>query len=125
MQAKQLQEYKNKVVTAFHTRRMRMLEDNTDRTTVFFDPIRILHDENFFRLSATQSQELLTRLTKENIVNTIVEVSIQTFENEGMSGDCLVGIVNDWYLLKTSRGFYVEVWCAVTGLSHPDRRQSR
>ena len=115
-QAKQLQEYKNKVVTAFHTRRMRMLEDDTDRTTDVFNHFRKLHDENFDLFTATQSQEFLSRLTKENIANTMVEVSIQTFENEGMSGDCLAGIVNAWRPTHTSEGFDDAVWCALTGL---------
>ena len=74
------------------------------------------NDANDYRLCATQRQELYTRLTIENLLNSIIKVSIQTFENEGMSWDCLVGIVNEWFLTQTSEGFYDAVYSALTGL---------
>ena len=115
-QAKQLQEYKNKVVTAFHTRRMRILEGNPNWMTTYLGSIEDGNDSNAYRLCATQRQELYTRLTIENLLNSIIKVSIQTFENEGMSWDCLVGIVNEWFLTQTSEGFYDAVYSALTGL---------
>ena len=114
-QAKQLQEYKNKAVAAFHTRRMELLEDNTEKTTAYYlDDCRRCNDSNTFGLSATQRQELLTRLTKDNLASCIVEVSIQTFENEGMSWDCLLGTAFEWE--PTSVDFDWAVHRAVTGL---------
>ena len=118
-QAKQLQEYKNKVVTAFETQRKRMAKDHWQCITTYLRGIvtRKLADINVFRLCATQRKKLLTRLTDKNLANSII--SIQTFENEGMSGDCLVGILDDWALSKTNPGFYLAFCCAVTGLPLP------
>ena len=114
-QAKQLQEYKHKAVAAFHTRRMELLEDNTEKTTAYYlDDCRRCNDSNTFGLSATQRQKLLTRLTKDNLASCIVEVSIQTFENEGMSWDCLLGTAFEWE--PTSVDFDWAVHRAVTGL---------
>ena len=60
-------------------------------------------------LSATQFRKLMTGLSNENLASIIVKVSIQTFDNEGMSADCLIGIVNDWDFEKISVGFFKAV----------------
>ena len=72
-QAKQLQEYKKQVVKAFHTGRMRMVEGNPNWMTTH---LRCINDANNCRHCATQRQELLTRLTIEKLVISILTVSV-------------------------------------------------
>ena len=64
-------------------------------------------------LSATQFRKLMTGLSNENLASIIVKVSIQTFDNEGMSADCLLGIVNDWNFKYLSLRFYKAVFKAL------------
>ena len=91
-----------------------MLQENTDWMTTL---LRFMHicisPSNLLRLSATRFRKLMTGLSNENLASIIVEVSIQTFDNEGMSADCLMGIVNDWDFDKVGEGFYKAVGWAV------------
>ena len=112
--AKLLTEYRKKAVTAFRIRRMRMLQENTDWMTTFLRPMYTdIYPGDLLLLSATQFRKLMTGLSNENLAKVIVDVSIQAFDNEGMSADCLAGIVNDRDFQKMSGGFFDAVYIAV------------
>ena len=89
--------------------------ENTDWMTSFLRFMRTsIYPGDLFLLSDTQFRKfIMTGLSHENLANIIVEVSITTFDNEGMSADCLTGIVNDWDIMKTSWGFFTDVCVAV------------
>ena len=112
--AKLLTEYRRKALTVFRIRRWRMLRGNTDWMTTFLRHVHThVYPGDLLTLSATRFREIMTALSNGNLSNTIVEVSIQTFDNEGMSADCLLGIVNDWNFKYLSLRFYKAVFKAL------------